>query len=215
MSTAILTRLGELRIVLVVEIDDPADAAPLARTLVEAGLPVVEITLRTAAGLEAVARAAAEVPDCLVGAGTLLDPAMIVAAAKAGASFGVSPGATAACLEAAAAQGLAYVPGAVSPGEVMMILAAGLTHVKFFPAGAFGGLTTLRALSGPFASAGVRFMPTGGVTETNALDFLASDSVFAVGGTWIAPRADIAARRWDLIGERARTAAGLHSGAVA
>jgi 2-dehydro-3-deoxyphosphogluconate aldolase/(4S)-4-hydroxy-2-oxoglutarate aldolase len=215
MSAGVFARMTGLGVIPVVEIDDPADAALLAKVLVEAGLPVVEITLRTAAALEAVARAVAEVPECLVGAGTLLNPAMISAAVQAGAGFGVSPGVTAACLDAAAARGLPYVPGAVTPGEVMSILDAGLTHVKFFPAGAFGGLATLRALAGPFASTGVRFMPTGGVTEASAPEFLAAGSVFAVGGTWVAPRTDIAAHRWDAIGQRAHAAAALRSTTVA
>ena len=214
MSAEVLDRLAELQVVPVVEIDDAPDAVALARTLVAAGLPVVEITLRTPAALEAVARVAAEVPDCLVGAGTLLNPAMVVAAADAGASFGVSPGLTIACLDAAAEHGLPYVPGAVTPGEVMTILAAGQRHMKFFPAGAFGGVATLTALAAPFSSSGARFMPTGGVTNDNAADYLALPTVFAVGGTWVAPRADVAARRWDGIADRARAAAVLRPRAV-
>jgi len=206
----LLDRIATLGVVPVVEIDDAADAVPLARALVEAGLPVLELTLRTPAALESVRRVAAEVPECLVGAGTLLDARMIQAAADAGAQFGVSPGVTRECL-AAAGLNLPYIPGAVSPAEVMTILGAGLRHVKFFPAGAYGGVATLRALAGPFAISGVRFMPTGGVTEGNASEYLALPCVFAVGGTWVAARADVAARRWEEIGRRARDAARLRS----
>jgi len=207
----LLDRIATLGVVPVVEIDDAADAVPLARALVEAGLPVLELTLRTPAALESVRRVAAEVPECLVGAGTLLDARMIQAAADAGAQFGVSPGVTRECLAAAAGLNLPYIPGAVSPAEVMTILGAGLRHVKFFPAGAHGGAATLRALAGPFAISGVRFMPTGGVTEGNASEYLALPCVFAVGGTWVAARADVAARRWEEIGRRARDAARLRS----
>ena len=191
-------------VVPVVEIDDVANAVPLARTLVEAGLPVIEMTLRTPSALESVARIAAEVPECLLGAGTLLTAAMVAAAVDAGAQFGVSPGVSAALLTAAAEQDLPFIPGAVTPSEIIAILDAGIRHVKFFPASAYGGAPTLKALAGPFAATGVRFMPTGGATAANFGDYLALSSVFAVGGTWVAPRADVAARRWDDIGARAR-----------
>jgi len=191
-------------VVPVVEIDDVANAVPLARTLVEAGLPVIEMTLRTPSALESVARIAAEVPECLLGAGTLLTAAMVAAAVDAGAQFGVSPGVSAALLTAAAERDLPFIPGAVTPSEIIAILDAGIHHVKFFPAGAYGGVPTLKALAGPFAATGVRFMPTGGATAANFGDYLALSSVFAVGGTWVAPRADVAARRWDDIGARAR-----------
>jgi len=198
-----------LAVVPVVEIDDAAAAVPLARTLAEAGLPVVEVTFRTPAARDAVAAIAAELPDFLLGAGTLVLPDMVTAAAQAGARFGVSPGQSGACLAAAAEAGLAFVPGAVTPSEVGACLEAGARHIKFFPAGAYGGLATLKALDGPFGWTGARFMPTGGVRPENAGEFLALPNVFAVGGTWIAPRADIAAGRWEAIAERARAVAGL------
>jgi 2-dehydro-3-deoxyphosphogluconate aldolase/(4S)-4-hydroxy-2-oxoglutarate aldolase len=205
----VINRVAALGVVPVVEIEDVATAVPLARTLAEAGLPILEVTFRTDAAREAIERIAAELPELLVGAGTLLTRQHVVEAAEAGARFGVSPGVDAEILAEAAARGLAFIPGAVTPSEVIACLRAGARHLKFFPAGAYGGVPTLAALAGPFASAGVRFMPTGGVTPGNAADYLALAGVFAVGGTWIAPRADIAAGRWDAIAARARTAASL------
>jgi 2-dehydro-3-deoxyphosphogluconate aldolase / (4S)-4-hydroxy-2-oxoglutarate aldolase len=209
LESDVFAAVEALAVVPVVEIEDAATAVPLARTLAEAGLPVVEVTFRTPAARDAVAAIAAELPDFLLGAGTLVLPDMVTAAARAGARFGVSPGQSGACMAAAAEAGLAFVPGAVTPSEVGACLEAGATHIKFFPAGAYGGVATLKALDGPFGWTGARFMPTGGVRPDNAAEYLALPNVFAVGGTWIAPRADIAAGRWDVIGERARAAAAL------
>ena len=207
-----------LAVVPVVEIDDATSAVPLARTLAEAGLPVVEVTFRTPAARDAVAAIAAELPDFLLGAGTLVTADMVAAAVDAGARFGVSPGLSSACVAAAAEHGLPFVPGAVTPSEVGGCLEVGAKYVKFFPAGAYGGMATLKALDGPFGWTGIRFMPTGGVRPDNAAEFLALPNVFAVGGTWIAPRGDIAAGRWEDIAERARAAVKLRphrQGAVA
>jgi 2-dehydro-3-deoxyphosphogluconate aldolase/(4S)-4-hydroxy-2-oxoglutarate aldolase len=212
LESDVLTAVEALAVVPVVEIDDAAAAVPLARTLAEAGLPVVEVTFRTPAARDAVAAIAAELPDFLLGAGTLVLPDMVTAAAEAGARFGVSPGYSSACLGAAGTAGLPFVPGAVTPSEVGACLEAGARHVKFFPAGVYGGIPTLAALDGPFGWTGVRFMPTGGVRPDNAAEYLALPNVFAVGGTWIAPRADIAAGRWEAIGERARAAVALRVG---
>jgi 2-dehydro-3-deoxyphosphogluconate aldolase/(4S)-4-hydroxy-2-oxoglutarate aldolase len=205
----ILAAVENLAIVPVVEIDDAANAVPLAHTLAEAGLPVLEVTFRTPAARDAVAAIAAALPDFLVGAGTLVLPAMVAAAAEAGARFGVSPGLSASCLAVAAEHGLPFVPGAVTPSEVGACLEAGLTHIKFFPAGAYGGSATLRALDGPFGWAGARFMPTGGVRPDNVLEYLELPNVFAVGGTWIATRHDVAVGNWDAIAGRARSAVAL------
>ena len=209
LESPVFATIEALAVVPVVEIDDATTAVPLARTLAEAGLPIVEVTFRTPAARDAVAAIAAELPDFLLGAGTLVLPDMVTAAAKAGATFGVSPGVSPTCLAAAAEAGLPFVPGAVTPSEVGTCLEAGAKHLKFFPAGAYGGPATLAALDGPFGWTGARFMPTGGVRPENAADYLALPNVFAVGGTWIAPRDDIANRRWDTIGERARAVAAL------
>ena len=211
LEPAVLTAVEALAVVPVVEIDDAAAAVPLARTLADAGLPVIEVTFRTPAARDAVAAIAAELPDFLLGAGTLVLPEMVTAAAEAGAQFGVSPGQSAACFAAARKAGLPFVPGAVTPSEVGACLEAGAKHIKFFPAGAYGGIATLKALDGPFGWTGARFMPTGGVRPENTAEYLALPNVFAVGGTWIAPRADITAGRWDVIAERARAAAALRT----
>jgi 2-dehydro-3-deoxyphosphogluconate aldolase / (4S)-4-hydroxy-2-oxoglutarate aldolase len=208
-------QLERLAVVPVVEIDDPERAVPLARTLLEAGLPVLEVTFRTPAAARAVAAIAAALPEFLLGAGTLVTPELVASAARAGARFGVAPGYSARCYAEAGEQGLPFVPGAVTPGEVTACLEAGARHVKFFPAAAYGGRATLTALDGPFGWAGMRFMPTGGVKPDNAAEYLALRNVFAVGGTWVAPRADIAAGRWSDIARRARTAAALRPSAGA
>lgn len=207
----VLDDLERLTVVPVVEVEDVSRAVPLARTLAEGGLPVLEVTFRTSAARGALEAIAAEVPEVTVGAGTLLTAEAVRRAAASGARFGVAPGVSAATLQAAAAVGLPFVPGAVTPGELMACLDAGATHVKFFPAGAHGGSAALAALAGPFASTGVRFMPTGGVSLANAAQYLALPSVFAVGGTWIAPREDVARGRWDVIRDRARAAASLRT----
>lgn len=209
MASEILAAVESWAVVPVVEIDDLASAVPLAGTLSEAGLPVLEVTFRTPAARAAVAAIAAEFPDFLLGAGTLITAEMVAAAAAAGARFGVSPGVSATCLSTAADHGLPFVPGAVTPSELISCLDAGARHVKFFPADAYGGLATLSALAGPFAWTGVRFMPTGGVNAGNAAQYLGSVYVFAVGGTWIAPREDIVAARWDQIADRAHAVASL------
>ena len=208
-GATVLERVAALRVVPVVEIDDPVRAVPLAQALADAGLPVLEVTFRTPAAAAAVEAIAAALPEVLLGAGTLLTAEQVRAAAGAGARFGVSPGTSVAALDAAGELGLPFVPGVVTPSEVITCLDAGARHLKFFPAGAFGGLAALRALAGPFRSTGVRFMPTGGVRPEQAADYLALPDVFAVGGTWVAPRDDVAAGRWDAVAERARAAAAI------
>lgn len=205
----VLDDLARFAVIPVVEVEQAAAAVPLARTLAESGLPVIELTLRTSAALEAIERVVGECPDVLVGAGTLLDAQMVTAASAAGAKFGVSPGLSTPCLTAAADADLAFIPGVVTPSDAIAALDAGLRHLKFFPAEAYGGISTLKALAGPLAATGVRFMPTGGITAANAGDYLAMEAVFAVGGTWIAPRSDISAGRWHDIADRARAATDL------
>ena len=215
MSNDVFAEVEALAVVPVVEVEDAAHAVPLARTLTEAGLPVLEVTFRTPAARDAIAAIATEFPDFLLGAGTLLTPDAVGAAVDAGARFGVSPGVSPRCLTAAGERGLPFIPGAVTPSEVITCLDSGANHIKFFPAGAYGGTATLSALAGPLAFTGVRFMPTGGVNAGNAADYLRLPFVFAVGGTWIAPRSDIAEGRWEDIAERARAVATLFRGVEA
>lgn len=208
-SSDLFAALTEYRVVPVVEVECADDAVSLARALAKAGLPVLELTLRTPAALEAIKQVATQCKDVLVGAGTVLGPDMVEAAAQAGAQFGVSPGLSLPTLLEAAKKGLPFIPGVVTPTETLTALEHGARHLKFFPAEAYGGASTVAALAAPLASSEVRFMPTGGVSAANAADYLRVPSVFAVGGTWIAPRADIAAGHWTEIAVRAKAASDL------
>ncbi|MFC3997480.1 bifunctional 4-hydroxy-2-oxoglutarate aldolase/2-dehydro-3-deoxy-phosphogluconate aldolase [Nocardiopsis sediminis] len=191
----------------VVVLDDAATAVPLARALVAGGLPAIEVTLRTEAGLPAIERIAAEVPGAVVGAGTVTTPAQAADAAKAGAAFLVSPGCTPTLREAMAATGLPFLPGVATASEALALLEAGVTAMKFFPAEAAGGRPLLKSLSGPLPQA--RFCPTGGITPANAPDYLALPNVGCVGGTWLTPGDALAAGDWARITALATEAAAL------
>ncbi|UOQ57873.1 bifunctional 4-hydroxy-2-oxoglutarate aldolase/2-dehydro-3-deoxy-phosphogluconate aldolase [Leucobacter allii] len=186
------------RVVPVIEIDDPAQAVPLTRALAAGGITIVEITFRTSAGADAV-RAAASGTDSIVGAGTLLTPSDVDAAADAGAAFGVSPGWDPLTAARALERGLLVIPGVTGAGEIQQRLAEGHTTVKFFPAEANGGAAALAQLSAPFAHTGLSFMPTGGIGAHNAASYLAIPAVTAIGGSWVAPRALVAAGEWAQI----------------
>jgi 2-dehydro-3-deoxyphosphogluconate aldolase / (4S)-4-hydroxy-2-oxoglutarate aldolase len=186
----VLAALGRVRLVPVVVLDDAADAAPLAGALVDGGLPVAEVTFRTAAAADAI-RAMAQRGDVLLGAGTVLTPAQVDEAVAAGAGYVVSPGLSRAVVERCAEHGVLALPGAVTATEVQAALELGLTALKFFPAGTSGGPAAIRALAAPFG--GVRFVPTGGVGPGDVGDYLAVDAVLAVGGSWMVPRDRVAA----------------------
>lgn len=170
------------------------DPAELAHALVEAGLPVLEVTLRTPDALDAV-RAMASVPGAIVGAGTVLNERQLDEAQEAGARFIVAPGLTEPLTRAAQASGIAYLPGVATAGDIMRGLDLGLERFKFFPAEASGGLPALRSLAGPFGA--VRFCPTGGITEATAPEWLAEPAVTCIGGSWLVKKgmslSDIAA----------------------
>lgn len=195
----------------VLVIADPADAAPLARALVAGGLPVLEVTLRTDTALEAMAQMM-QVAGAIVGAGTVLDAAHIRAVTDLGAAFAVSPGATDALLSACADAGLPLLPGAATASESMALLERGYHVQKFFPASVAGGAAGLRALGGPLPQ--VTFCPTGGITASNATDYLALPNVACVGGSWVAPPDLIAARDWAGITALAKAAAALPRASV-
>ena len=207
MTDDLLQRLRTYRVVPVVEIDDAEAAAGLAHALSDAGLPVVEVTYRTAAAEESIRRMRVAVPDLLIGAGTVLDAATARGAAAAGADFLVAPGFNPQVAAAATATATALVPGVVTPTEIEAARAAGFSLLKFFPAVASGGIEMITALSGPYRD--VSFMPTGGVREDSLAEWLALPAVAACGGTWIAPRDLISARDFDLIGRRAERAAAI------
>lgn len=194
--TETLERIGAARLVPVVVLDDAASAAPLAEALVAGGLPVAEVTFRTAAAVEAI-RTMAVNPDMLVGAGTVLTPEQVDAAVDAGASYVVSPGLSVPVVRRCAERGVLALPGAVTATEVQAALAEGLTAVKFFPASTSGGAPAIKALSAPFGD--LRFVPTGGIGPDNLADYLAVGAVLAVGGSWMVPRVDIAAGDFDKV----------------
>ena len=187
----------------VLVMDGTIDPAALAETLVAAGLPVIEVTLRTPSALAAI-KAMAAVPGAIVGAGTVLNEAMLGKAIDAGAEFIVSPGLTEPLGKAAIASGVPFLPGIATAGDIMSGLDLGLDRFKFFPATTSGGLPALRALAGPFAD--IRFCPTGGISLASAPEWLAHLSVLCVGGSWLVPAGDT---DLESIGTRARKAASL------
>ncbi len=178
----------------VLTIEKVEHAVPLAKALVAGGVRTLEVTLRTDAAVAAAKAIIAEVPDAVVGIGTILNPDDLARARALGAKFGISPGATPDLLKAAAASDLPFAPGIATASELMQALAAGFDVVKFFPAEQAGGIRALRALAGPFPQ--IRVCPTGGIGEANAASWLAEPNVLCVGGSWICPAADIRAGNW-------------------
>jgi 2-dehydro-3-deoxyphosphogluconate aldolase/(4S)-4-hydroxy-2-oxoglutarate aldolase len=191
----------------VVVVHDTDEAVGVARALVDGGVPVIELTLRTPVGLEAIRRIAAEVPEIVVGAGTIVSPDQAAQAAAAGAQFLVSPGSTDQLLDAMTQTGLPHLPGASTVSEVLALLERGYRELKFFPAEAAGGTAFLKALHAPVPSA--RFCPTGGITEANAASYLALPNVGCVGGSWLTPSDAVAARDWTRVKELAAATTGL------
>ena len=169
-------------------------AVPLARALVAGGVRMLEVTLRTPVAIEAARAMIAEVPDAIVGIGTILNGDDLKRAEALGAKFGISPGATPELLKAAAASDLPFAPGIATASELMQALAHGFDLVKFFPAEQSGGIKALRALAGPFPN--IRVCPTGGIGEANAASWLAEPNVLAVGGSWLCPASDIRSGNW-------------------
>ena len=187
----------------VLVLDGEGDWAGLAETLVAAGLPVLEVTLRTPAALDAI-RAMSTVEGAIVGAGTVLNEAQLDAALAAGSKFIVSPGLTEALGKTAIATGIPYLPGIATAGDIMRGLDLGLDRFKFFPAESSGGIPALKALSAPFGE--IRFCPTGGIRADTAADWLTLPSVLCVGGSWLVQAGDT---DFDAVGIRARAAAAL------
>ena len=193
----------------VIVISELDAAVPLARALVEGGVRVLEVTLRTPIALEAIAAIARAVPDAIVGAGTVRSALDVQAALDAGSRFAVSPGYTEAIGTACAQRGLALLPGVATASEVLRASADGYRFLKFFPAAAAGGVPMLKALAGPFGD--IVFCPTGGIDATTARDYLALPNVRVVGGSWLTPADAVAARDWSRITRLARTASTLRA----
>ncbi len=193
-------------VVPVITVESVDAALPLADALLEGGLPVAEITFRTAAAAEVIAQMVRHRPALLVGAGTLLSEENVKAAKAAGARFAVAPGLNPAIVQYAAQAGLPFAPGVCTPSEIEQALRLGCRIVKFFPAEPSGGVEMVKALAAPYVHTGIRFMPTGGVNTGNLERYLSVQSVAAVGGTWIAKAEDLAAGRWQTIRDRCREA---------
>jgi 2-dehydro-3-deoxyphosphogluconate aldolase/(4S)-4-hydroxy-2-oxoglutarate aldolase len=205
MNVLELLRVGPVIPVIVLE--ETGQAVPLARALVAGGVRVLEVTLRTQAGLPSIRAIAREVPDAIVGVGTVTQPEEFAAAQEAGARFAVSPGLTPALIGAAKHYGIALLPGVMTPSDVIAARAAGFFQLKLFPAQQAGGVGMLKALYGPFPD--TLFCPTGGITVETAPQFLALPNVACVGGSWLTPRVALAAGDWDAITELARQATAL------
>lgn len=191
-------------VVPVIVIKDLADAVPMAKALLAGGIKVLEVTLRTPVALDAIRLLAQEVPDAIVGAGTVTTAAQLQQVVDAGAKFAISPGLTRELLQAGKDAAIPLIPGIASISELMEGTGLGYTHFKFFPAEAAGGVKTLKSIHGPFAD--IRFCPTGGINESNFRDYLALPNVKCVGGSWIVPDDAVAAKDWAKITQLCQTA---------
>jgi 2-dehydro-3-deoxyphosphogluconate aldolase/(4S)-4-hydroxy-2-oxoglutarate aldolase len=200
----VLERIRALKIVPVIVIDDPADAAPLGAALSGGGLPCAEVTFRTKGAADAIRRMTDAHPDMLVGAGTVLTPSQVSEARASGATFIVSPGFNPAVVDASQAQGLPVFPGVCTPTEIEAAMGKGLRVLKFFPAEAIGGVNLLKAITAPYG--GVEFIPTGGITRENIGKYLALKAVVACGGSWMAPQQMVAAKQFDRVREETAAA---------
>ena len=195
--TEILKKISQIGFVPLLVLEDAEDAVPFARALAAGGVPVAEVTFRTDAAAEVIRRIAQEVPQVLVGAGTVHTVQQAQQAQQAGAKFIVTPGFNPEVIRWCQENGIDVVPGTVSPADLEQALQFGLSLCKFFPAEAYGGVKTLKALAGPYA--GLQFMPTGGVSEANLNEYLALPNVAAVGGSFMAPDKLVKAKAWDEI----------------
>ena len=201
--------LGKAGIIPVIVIEKEEQAVPLAKALVKGGLPVLEVTFRTQAAAGAIAAIRREVPEAVVGAGTILTVGQLEAAIEAGAVFGVAPGFDPAVVAAAKAKDFPFCPGIATASELSQALTAGCKMVKFFPAEALGGVKMIKNLLGAFRFTGVKFMPTGGVKPENVGDYLAVSEIVCCGGTWIVPKDALASGDWAAIEKLAADAAAL------
>ncbi|MDV6303732.1 MULTISPECIES: bifunctional 4-hydroxy-2-oxoglutarate aldolase/2-dehydro-3-deoxy-phosphogluconate aldolase [Rhodococcus] len=208
MTASLLDRVPVIPVVVIENLDH---AVPIARALVAGGVPVIELTLRTPVALDAIERIAAEVPDILVGAGTIITPGQAKQAADAGAQFLVSPGCTPSLTKSMRDTGLPHLPGAATVSEVLTLLEAGYTELKFFPAEASGGANFLKSIHSPIPAA--RFCPTGGISTENASTYLALPNVGCVGGSWLTPGSAVAQEDWDAVTRLAEATSTLKTSA--
>ncbi len=201
-----LNELLKRRVIPVIVIDDANDAEPLAEALLNGGMDVIEVTCRTAAASEALKRIKKAFPEMMVGAGTVVTPHQAQMCIDTGVSFGLAPGLNPEIVKIFQTSETLFIPGVMTPSEIEQGLALGCKILKFFPAGAAGGVNMLKNMAAPYASFGVKFCPTGGVSLENMNDWLALPMVSAVGGSWLATQKQIADKRWDVITANVKTA---------
>ena len=201
-----MSKLDQFPVIPVIVLDDANDAEPLAEALIKGGLNIIEVTFRTAAAAESIERIAKAFPEMLVGAGTVVTPEQAKRAVDAGSKFGLAPGTDPETIAYFKKQDIPFIPGVMTPSDIQAAIKAGCQHLKFFPAGAAGGPKLLKAMVAPYANLGVNFCPTGGVSLDNMLDYLAMPEVFAIGGSWLATKAQIAAKDWSTITQQVREA---------
>ena len=199
----ILDRLQQARVVAGFSVDDPEDAVPVARALLDGGIRAVELTLRTEAGIEATRLVRNQVPEMLLGVGTILFPDQVIAVKEAGADFGVSPGLNPRIVTAARQAGLPFAPGICTPTDLEAALELGCRVVKFFPCATSGGLPYLKSMAAPYRHLGIKYFPLGGINADNMLEYLKEDIICAVGGSWIVNSNMVAAKNWTGIREQA------------
>lgn len=195
----IMSKLDQFPVIPVIVIDHVADAKPLANALLEGGLNIIEVTFRTAAAAGAIEAIANEFPEMLVGAGTVVTPEQAKIAIDSGSKFGLAPGTDPETIAYFKERDVPFIPGIMTPSDIQSAIKAGCQHLKFFPAGAAGGPKLLKAMAAPYANLGVKFCPTGGVSLDNMNDYLSIPEVFAIGGSWLATKAQIEAKNWTTV----------------
>lgn len=195
----IMSQLDQFPVIPVIVIDDVADAKPLANALLQGGLNIIEVTFRTAAAAGAIEAIANEFPEMLVGAGTVVTPEQAKIAIESGSKFGLAPGTDPETITYFKERNVPFIPGIMTPSDIQTAIKAGCEHLKFFPAGAAGGPKLLKAMAAPYTNLGIKFCPTGGVSLDNMNDYLSMPEVFAIGGSWLATKAQIAAKDWGKI----------------
>lgn len=201
-----MSDLHKFPVIPVIVLDDANDAEPLAEALLAGGLNIIEVTFRTAAAAESIERIAKAFPEMQVGAGTVVTPEQAKRAIDAGSKFGLAPGTDPETIADFKQQGVPFIPGIMTPSDIQAAVKAGCTSLKFFPAGAAGGPKLLKAMAAPYANLGIKFCPTGGVTLDNMNDYLSLPEVFAIGGTWLATKAQIQAKEWGTITQQVKDA---------
>jgi 2-dehydro-3-deoxyphosphogluconate aldolase/(4S)-4-hydroxy-2-oxoglutarate aldolase len=202
-------RLHKTGVIAVLVIDDPNDAVPVGKALHEGGVDCIELTLRTETAMESVRRICQEMPDMVVGVGTILTPEQVGEVKEAGAVFGVAPGMNPRVVREAVRLGLPFSPGVCTPSDIELAIEQGCRVLKFFPSEPSGGLTYLRTVAAPFAHLGVRYIPLGGVNASNAEQYLKDPNVLALGGSWLGPRELIQRKDWSAITQLAKDATSI------